>query len=215
MASPDSPPPSSAGTDHTPILVTRHATLESLAPLESAAVESVPPEVGKLWMFRMRPDEDGEEGGWWFASTAIPLLAATLGPLANVMSIAALITSWRNNYDTAYPGQDSYSVGFRDPHWCIGLNAASLACGFAGNIFLLFNFTRRIRYIVALPMTILLWYISTGIVSKYPSFVTFVYHPLYSKASGGINAVASSDLMAVHPLRRLSAFFLEENTHNC
>ncbi len=48
---------------------------------------------------------------------------------------------------------------------CIALNAASLACGFAGNIFLLFNFTRRIRYIVALPMTIILWYFATGIVS--------------------------------------------------
>ena len=47
---------------------------------------------------------------------------------------------------------------------CIALNAASLACGFAGNIFLLFNFTRRIRYIVALPMTIILWYFATGIV---------------------------------------------------
>lgn len=49
---------------------------------------------------------------------------------------------------------------------CIALNAASLACGFAGNIFLLFNFTRRIRYIVALPMTIILWYFATGIVSS-------------------------------------------------
>ena len=51
------------------------------------------------------------------------------------------------------------------PRRCIGLNAASLACGFTGNIFLLFNFTRRIRYIVALPMTIILWYFATGIVS--------------------------------------------------
>ena len=48
---------------------------------------------------------------------------------------------------------------------CIALNAASLVCGFVGNVFLLFNFTRRIRYIVALPMTIILWYFATGIVS--------------------------------------------------
>lgn len=32
---------------------------------------------------------------WWFASTAIPLLAATIGPLANVLSIAALVNKWR------------------------------------------------------------------------------------------------------------------------
>lgn len=51
------------------------------------------------------------------------------------------------------------------PFRCIALNAASLVLGVVGNIFLLFNFTRRIRYIIALPMTILLWYIATGIVS--------------------------------------------------
>ena len=113
----------------------------------------------------MRPDNDDGEQDWWFASTAIPLFAATTGPLANVMSIAALVTSWRNHYDPAYPGVDAQSIGFADPKWCLGLNGASLACGFVGNIFLLFNFTQRIRYIVALPMTIILWYFATGIVS--------------------------------------------------
>lgn len=82
------------------------------------------------------------------------------------MSIAALVTSWRNNYDPNYPGQDINSHGFADPHWCVALNATSLVCGFVGNVFLLFNFTRRIRYIVALPMTIILWYFATGIVSR-------------------------------------------------
>lgn len=43
------------------------------------------------------------------------------------------------------------------------LNVASLVCGFVGNLFLLFNFTRRIRYIVALPATIILFYIASGI----------------------------------------------------
>jgi potassium channel subfamily K len=46
------------------------------------------------------------------------------------------------------------------------LNIASLVCGFVGNLFLLFNFTRRVRYIVALPLTIILWYFATGIVSQ-------------------------------------------------
>lgn len=45
------------------------------------------------WRIYMRPDNDGEPTDWWFCSTAIPLLAATIGPLANVMSIAALVTS--------------------------------------------------------------------------------------------------------------------------
>jgi potassium channel subfamily K, other eukaryote len=54
---------------------------------------------------------------WWFASTAIPLMAAALGPLANVMSIAALVTSWRMNYDPNYPGVDDQAIGYPDPHW--------------------------------------------------------------------------------------------------
>jgi potassium channel subfamily K len=54
---------------------------------------------------------------WWFASTAIPLLAATVGPLANVLSIAALVTSWRAVYDPDYPGVDFYAVGIADPRW--------------------------------------------------------------------------------------------------
>ena len=49
-------------------------------------------------------------------------------------------------------------------HRCIALNAASLACGCAGNLFLLLNFTQKVRYIVALPMTIVLWYFATSTV---------------------------------------------------
>ncbi|KAI9790205.1 MAG: Potassium channel [Piccolia ochrophora] len=113
--------------------------------------------------FRMRPDDDDEEQDWWFASTAIPLLAATTGPLANMLSIAALVTSWRNNIPEDGEGSDADSVGFGDPRWCIALNVASLVSGFVGNFFLLLNFTRRVRYIVALPMTIVLWYIATTI----------------------------------------------------
>jgi potassium channel subfamily K len=36
-----------------------------------------------------------------------------------------------------------------------------LICGFLGNLFLLFNFTQRIRYIIALPATIFFWYIAS------------------------------------------------------
>lgn len=133
--------------------------------LQRPRTEPFKPEIpGKRkWKFHLRPDDDDQPRDWWFCSTAIPLLAATTGPLANVMSIAALVTSWRNNYDPANPGIDADSTGFPDPRWCLGLNGASLACGFVGNIFLLFNFTRRIRYIVALPLTIILWYFATGI----------------------------------------------------
>lgn len=78
----------------------------------------------KFWKFRPRAVEDDEPQDWWFCSTAIPLLAATTGPLANVMSIAALVTSWRNNYVPGFPGVDEDSIGFPDPKWCLGLNGA-------------------------------------------------------------------------------------------
>jgi potassium channel subfamily K len=54
---------------------------------------------------------------------------------------------------------------------CYWLNVASLTCGFLGNIFLLFNFTRRIRYIIALPATIILLLSATTIVSGIATLV--------------------------------------------
>ncbi|KAK0261355.1 Potassium channel [Friedmanniomyces endolithicus] len=126
----------------------------------------------RWWRIVLREWEDGEEESWWFASTAIPLLAATIGPLANVLSIAALVTYWRMcNISGATPDDAAQCVGdtsnlvaplagqtYQDPHWCIALNA-----GFVGNFFLLCNFTNRIRYIIALPVTIVMWYIATAI----------------------------------------------------
>lgn len=120
------------------------------------------------------------------ASTAIPLLSATLGPLANVLSIAALVTSWRMClipdvksgtaaaqeciWDAQAMSAANYTLvpelsgqEFDDPRWCYWLNVVSLIIGFIGNFFLLCNFTGRIRYIIALPVTIVCWYISTGI----------------------------------------------------
>ncbi|KAI4716294.1 voltage-gated potassium channel [Aureobasidium sp. EXF-10727] len=127
------------------------------------------------WKFTLRSWDDDQKQDWWFAGTAIPLLAATMGPLANVLSIAALVTPWRmclldgvdaetcpwNGASELLADLDGHT--FADPHWCYNLNILSLALGFAGNIFLLFNFTNRIRYIIALPLTIVLWYAATAI----------------------------------------------------
>ncbi|KAF2154220.1 voltage-gated potassium channel [Myriangium duriaei CBS 260.36] len=119
---------------------------------------------------------EDDDTDWWFAGTAVPLLAATLGPAANVLSIAALVTSWReclvDNVDpVACPWDGNpqslveqlYGHPFADPHWAYYLNVASLVMGFVGNIFLLFNFTGFVRYKIALPVTIIMWYIATAI----------------------------------------------------
>jgi hypothetical protein len=122
---------------------------------------------GHSWLkFRMRGFDDDEITDWWFAGTAVPLIAATLAPLANVLSLAALVTPWREDLDDGQGNRlpELQGMPFRDPRWIYDLNVVSLVCGFVGNLFLLFNFTGRISYIIALPATILIWYVATGIV---------------------------------------------------
>ncbi|PNS16916.1 hypothetical protein CAC42_4880 [Sphaceloma murrayae] len=131
--------------------------------------------VDKLSKVHLKAWGEEDESDWWFAGTAVPLLAATIGPLANVLSIAALVTSWRmclvDGVDPAlcpYDGSsellgDLFGHAFSDPVWCYWLNVVSLGLGCVGNIFLLFNFTGFVRYIIALPMTIIMWYMATGI----------------------------------------------------
>jgi potassium channel subfamily K len=68
----------------------------------------------------MTPKTDRMARQWWFASTAIPLVAATIGPLSNVLSIVALVMTWRVQLpdDGQLPdGTDDAGVGLRDPNW--------------------------------------------------------------------------------------------------
>ncbi|CAG8179911.1 unnamed protein product [Penicillium nalgiovense] len=128
--------------------------------------------------FHMRPPEDDEPQSWWIASTAIPLVAATTGPLANVMSVTALVVPWRSqilSYEDSTAG-NLIQEGYPDPRWSISLNAISLCCGIVGNMFLLFNFTQIVRYIIALPVTIILWFISAGILCGI-TIATDIYNP--------------------------------------
>ncbi|KAF2004568.1 voltage-gated potassium channel [Amniculicola lignicola CBS 123094] len=123
---------------------------------------------GALTISENRPNKkkkhETRKTRWWFASTAIPLLAATLGPLANVQSIAALVTFWRETiYIDGVFVPEFDGVTYPDPAWIYWLNVASLILGFLGNLFLLLNFTQRVRYLIALPVTIVCWYLSTGL----------------------------------------------------
>lgn len=69
--------------------------------------------------FHMRPPEDDEPQSWWIASTAIPLVAAAAGPLANVMSIVALVMPWRSHVisENDGPAGNWIQIGYDDPHW--------------------------------------------------------------------------------------------------
>ncbi|KAJ5939350.1 hypothetical protein N7466_002484 [Penicillium verhagenii] len=128
--------------------------------------------------FHMRPPEDDEPQSWWIASTAIPLVAAAAGPLANLMSIVALVMPWRSIILSTVEGDagNDPQTFYSDPHWVTGLNAVSLACGIVGNAFLLLNFTQTVRYIVALPVTIILWFLATGLLAGLTSALS-IYDP--------------------------------------
>ncbi|KAI1129388.1 hypothetical protein F5Y10DRAFT_238503 [Nemania abortiva] len=96
---------------------------------------------------------------WWFASAAFPMIAGTLGPVASAFSICALVKPWRQNI---LPGSDiKTAVYIDDPSWLIGINAAQLAIAVIANLFLLLNMTKRVRFSVAQPITIVGWYISS------------------------------------------------------
>ncbi|KAJ7457934.1 hypothetical protein B0H11DRAFT_1818017 [Mycena galericulata] len=106
----------------------------------------------------LRDDEDEEEVGyfqpkrWWFTSTAFPLVAGTFGPLANFFSVCAQSQSWRE--------YDANGIRIPDPEWLVVVTGLSLAMSLLSNIILLANFGHLLRYSVAQPLTIGLWYIS-------------------------------------------------------
>ncbi|KAG6015117.1 hypothetical protein E4U54_004211 [Claviceps lovelessii] len=95
---------------------------------------------------------------WWFASSAFPMIAATLGPVASAFSICALGSQWRQH---VMPGKSIDQATFiQDPAWLTIVNAIQLAVALVSNAFLLLNMTKRIRFSIAQPITIIGWYIS-------------------------------------------------------
>lgn len=57
---------------------------------------------------------------YWFAGSAFPMIAATLGPVASAFSVCALVRPWRQNFP---PGSDiDLAVFIDDPIWYVCLN---------------------------------------------------------------------------------------------
>lgn len=60
---------------------------------------------------------------WWFASSAFPMIAGTLGPVASAFSICALVRPWRQQFP---PGSDIDKAPFiADPIWCVAPSVPS------------------------------------------------------------------------------------------
>ncbi|USP82407.1 potassium channel [Curvularia clavata] len=95
---------------------------------------------------------------WWFASTASPLIAGTFGPIANGMSICALVEKWRVYIP---PGSDeAHGTKIEDPRWLIAVNSVSLVFALCANISLLLNMSRRLKFAIAQPITIIGFYMA-------------------------------------------------------
>ncbi|RYO89413.1 hypothetical protein DL764_008581 [Monosporascus ibericus] len=95
---------------------------------------------------------------WWFASAAFPMVAGTLGPVASAFSICALVEKWRQMIP---PGSDITKAEFiQDPVWLLAVNGVQLIIAVIANVFLLLNMTKRVRFSIAQPITIVGWYIS-------------------------------------------------------
>ncbi|KAK6529382.1 Potassium channel [Arthrobotrys megalospora] len=164
----------------------RHGSTSSNSPMREAEAD---PEgsnelrdeeenIRELQDMESRGQQDEMLPGWHFLfSTAFPLMSATLGPIANVMSICALAVPWRVYIPPSSASRPNDSTKIADPAWCLALNAVSLACGFAANVILLLNLARRIQSIHLQPITITLWYIaSVLLIALLIVYRRYLYH---------------------------------------
>ncbi|CAK7226162.1 hypothetical protein SBRCBS47491_006137 [Sporothrix bragantina] len=96
---------------------------------------------------------------WWFASSAFPMIAATLGPVASAFSICALVRPWRQEIEDGETIDTAKYI--KDPPWLTSVNAIQLFIALVSNIFLLLNMARRVRFTIAQPITMVGWYFSS------------------------------------------------------
>ncbi|CAK9441067.1 uncharacterized protein LODBEIA_P49360 [Lodderomyces beijingensis] len=128
-----------------PLLVDTKATSVSKRFMVSSSLD-VPMVVLNL---NVRPGER-HFVTWFIISSYFPLIAACLGPLANMISIVALIQHWRQDKVTGEL--------LPDPRHVMVLNGLSLALGVLGNISLLMNFSRSVKYLITQCISICCWF---------------------------------------------------------
>ncbi|EKJ68734.1 hypothetical protein FPSE_11085 [Fusarium pseudograminearum CS3096] len=118
--------------------------------------------IGSSTAHREKLPKDNDTNGrksWWFLSTAFPMIAGTLGPVASAFSICSLAEPWRQSLVTGADIQSA--VDIPDPSWLVVIEAIQLLIGIIANLFLLLHMARRVRFGLALPITIVGWYTSS------------------------------------------------------
>ncbi|GAB7355991.1 hypothetical protein MBLNU459_g6618t1 [Dothideomycetes sp. NU459] len=98
---------------------------------------------------------------YWFLSTACPLIAGTFGPMASAFNVCALSSSWRVYIPPE--GTEEHGTVIDDPKWLIAINAVSLAFALIANGSLLLNMSRRLRFSIAQPITIIGFFLSSAL----------------------------------------------------
>lgn len=136
----------------------------------------------------LKPGESGFI--WWYSvSNSFPIIAASLGPISNLNSVAALADPWRiDMINGDRPG---------DLKWFLGLNALSLFCGCAANLSLFLNFSGRVNYVYAQIISILGWYFAFTLLFVLLVSSEFIYfrpHHYYIKSEGFYHAVFTAIL---------------------
>ncbi|QKX54646.1 uncharacterized protein TRUGW13939_01734 [Talaromyces rugulosus] len=97
---------------------------------------------------------------WWYASTEIPLIAATIGPMASAFNICSLADRWRQITQPGKSPVDSIHT-LADPTRVVAMNSASLAAALVANFCLLMTMTKRMPFNIAQPIVIVGWYLSS------------------------------------------------------
>ncbi|KAH3671085.1 hypothetical protein OGAPHI_000796 [Ogataea philodendri] len=91
---------------------------------------------------------------WFICSSYFPLICGCIGPLSNLLSVAAVICNWKQDRITGKPAG-------ADEVWCYTVNSISMACGLAANISLLLNFRRKLAYNKAQLISIAGWLVAS------------------------------------------------------
>ncbi|OIW25216.1 potassium channel [Coniochaeta ligniaria NRRL 30616] len=123
-----------------------------------AHVEALEGETEKLQQSMDNDNAHLDPSRWFFASSLFPMIAGTLGPVASAFSICALVRPWRQHFP---PGSDIQKAEYiPDPEWLLAINGVQLVIAVIANMALLLNMTKRLRFTIAQPITIVGWYFS-------------------------------------------------------
>ena len=63
---------------------------------------------------------------WWLASTAFPLIAGILGPMASAFTVCALVQDWR--VAVTLEGKETSGDSLADPEWLLCPDCRTLMC---------------------------------------------------------------------------------------